>query len=147
MTSPTTMLDRIQALDGDELAEFLAALWQRAGWEVDEAGTDTTAVAVGRSVDGALDRTVLCPVSSSGVASVDDITTAVNGEHDGSADQVMVVSTTGFTPDARRLTDAYGVDTMGSEGLARIVVALGADDLFDRPRSTDGETSQTGLTK
>lgn len=139
MTPPFTVLDRIQALDGDELPEFLASLWQRAGWTVDEKRLDPPAVVVRRAVGEAVERAVLHPVTSSGLTSIDDVDLAIDRGRDRSADRVMLVSTTGFTPDAQRLTDAYGVDTMGPEGLARVVVALGADDLFDRHRTTDAE--------
>ncbi|EMA70661.1 restriction endonuclease [Halorubrum aidingense JCM 13560] len=139
MTPPFTVLDRIQALDGDELPEFLASLWQRAGWTVDAKRSNPPAVVVRRAVGEAVERAVLHPVISSGLTSIDDVDLAIDRGRDRSADRVMLVSTTGFTPDARRLTDAYGVDTMGPEGLARVVVALGADDLFDRHRTTDAE--------
>ena len=136
MSSATPVLDRIRALDGDELTEFIGSLWRRAGWEVDEGGADT-AVVVGRRAIGEVDeRTALYPISPPSVASVEDVKTAID-ECDHAADRTTVISTTGFTPDARRLGEVYDVDTMSAEGLARIVVTLGADDLFDRVPSTD----------
>jgi len=133
MTSPTPVLDRIQALEDSELTEFIGALWRRAGWQVDEATTDPTVIVVDRAVGGVDERTALCPIAPSGVASVEDVKTAID-RSDRAADEVVVISTTGFTPDAHRLSEVYGVDTMGAEGIARIVVALGADDIFERTR-------------
>ena len=144
MTPPTPVLDRIQALEGDDLFRFLASLWRRAGWEIEEVNADPTEIVARRTTDGNPDRTVLYPVSSSGVATADDVQTVVT-DGDRSADRTVMISTVGFAPDARRLTERHGADTMGPEGLARIVITLGAGDLLDQSEQIDDATSQASF--
>lgn len=131
MSTQVPLVERICRLSDDELLDFLAALWERAGWQVDTEAGDRREVVAARTIDGEHDRVLVRAFPVSDSVTVDEIhaATARRDFHD--VIHVSTVSLTGYTRDAREVADVYDVDTLDSASIARIVVALGADDLLE----------------
>lgn len=127
MSSQSAVTDRIRSLDDDEFPRFLAELWRAAEWNVDRV--DDVLLA-SRETDAGTERIVLVALTPTGFVTEAGVHDAVERRDVHDADGVTAVAPTGFTTAALDVADAYGVDAVGPESAARLVVALGAEDLL-----------------
>lgn len=136
MPTETVVVSRIRALADEEFPRFVTAVWRQAGWRVDEPpGDDGTAV-VSRSGTDGCERILLRTVTGDGAVTPDAVHDAATLAADSDVDGVATVTPTSYTTAALETADAHGVDAIGPDAVARMVVALDAGDVFAR---ADGE--------
>lgn len=132
MPTEPVVVSRIRALADEEFPRFVAAVWRQAGWRVDEPpGDDGTAVVSRPGTDGR-ERIVLRAVTTAEAVTPDAVHDAASLAEDRDVDGVATVTPTSYTTDALDVADAHGVDAIGPDAVARIVVALDAGDVFAR---------------
>ena len=129
MLTESVVEGRIRELEDEEFTEFVAAVWRQAGWQVHDASDDT--VVVSRDGIDGHERVALRTVTPGGAVTTETMHDAVSRTEALETDEVATVTPTEYTPDALEVADAYGVDAIGPDAVARIVVALDADDVFD----------------
>lgn len=130
MATTGTGTRQIRSIDESEFPRVVAEIWRGFGWTVERELDDETFV-VSRETDLGRESRVLRVIP--GVASVESyhIHDALNRAGTANTDGVTTVTRGEYTLGALDVADAYGVDTVGPESLARTVTALGVEDVLD----------------
>jgi hypothetical protein len=130
MSTQVATADCIQHIEASAFPGFVADLWRRLGWTVDD-GTDWDDTFLATRPDGtALVLRALTHVD--GHVSPAAIHELARARTRHGTDRATVVSPIGFTPSSTSVADAYGVDALGPDALARVVAVEDAPDLVPR---------------
>lgn len=129
--------ERLRFLEAYEFEMFVAELWSHRGWE-----TEVTQQAVDKGIDVIATRhepfqekqVIQAKRYDEGnnVSSTEIQQYSSLRHQESSADTVIVIATSGFTPQARELAENLNVKLLDGESLSRLIDDVGAANLVEK---------------
>ncbi|NGM71109.1 restriction endonuclease [Natronolimnobius sp. AArcel1] len=131
---PKSAISRpLQQLDGHEFEHFVADLWSRRGWD-----TEVTSQSSDKGIDVVARKTFPYPkklliqakrYAETNAVSGPELQTYASLKQRENVDEVVVVTTSGFTNQAETIADDFNIKLVDGETLERLVREMGAEDL------------------
>lgn len=123
-------------LDSDEFADLIASTWRKQGWNIRTRAAEEALPALPSPIDGELtlvgraseERLVLTLPTDEGEMTAPELLELVSALS--APGKLTVVAAAGFTTGSLSVADAYGVDVVGPEALARLTDAGSAENGF-----------------